>query len=496
MLKHLAFYSDTKPDFPFIVFGKNQLSYYQAYGKINALAEYLSNNGAVEGQNIGILMPSVPEFILAYFGVLAACGTPVLLNPALPHSDLASIASKLHLDIIIYFDEYQTIVTEMEYRRNLPSKKIVFSKVLSESPQSLTTIFRSGIYPSAGTQIGSDSAEVIFLTSGINRFIRPVIFPHKNLERNAQDFLSVIREKGVFRILSTFPLSSPFSHFMMINPVVLSGNTMVLTSGFNPETVLTTLSDENVDCLVTYPEYVKKLSFVSNSMEKPMTLSKCFSVGDYLSASLLQKFEEKYQTPILEIYGSTEAGIVSANANRYERKIGSVGKPLKMEAIRIVNDYNADVPEETEGELWIDRSFIFRGYSEDRLRNVPLSEKWFPTGDIVRMDSDGYLHFVARKEDRILRYGYWVNPREIELVAGQHPKVLEAFIVPVEKTEKHHTMKLLVVLRPNEIATTEEILNFCQAQLPKYLQPEFVEFIEPVEKDSTGKVHRNMIERN
>ncbi|MFA4839673.1 MAG: class I adenylate-forming enzyme family protein [Candidatus Neomarinimicrobiota bacterium] len=496
MLEHIAFYSDTKPDFPFIVFGKNRLNYYQAYGKISALAEYLSKSGVVEGQNIGVLLPSIPEFILTYFGILAACGTPVLLNPALPYSDLASVASKLHLDIIIYFDEYQKIVTEMEYRRNLPSKKIVFSKVPSENPQSLANIFRSEVYPPAGTRIGTDRAETIFLTSGTSRFIRPVIFSQENLNRNAHNSISMIRDKENFRMLSTFPLSSPFSHFMMIGPVVLSGNTMVLTNGLNPETVRTTLLEENVDYLITFPEYLRKLLLVSSTSEKPMTLSKCFSTGDYLSVSLLQKFEEKYQSPVLDVYGSTEAGIISMNANRYERKIGSVGKPMNREAIRIVNDFSADVSKEAEGELWIDHSLIFHGYYEDRPRINHTSEKWFPTGDIVRLDSDGYLNFIARKSDRILRYGYWTHPREMELVVGQHPKVLEAFVVPVEKTEKHYTMKLLVVLRPNETMTAEEISSYCQTQLPKYLQPESIEFIEPVEKDSTGKVHRNMIERN
>lgn len=496
MLEHLAFYSDTKPDSPFIVFGKNQLSYYHAYGKINALAEYLSKNGMVESQNVGVLMPSVPEFILTYFGILRAGGTPVLLNPALPHSDLASVASKLHIDIIVYFDEYQKIVTEMEYRRNLPTKKILFSKTPNENPNSLTTIFRSDVYPLAGEKIGSDHAETIFLTSGTNRFIRPVIFPHENLKKNAHNLLSVIQDKGNIRMLSTFPLASPFSHFMMIDPIILSGNTMVLANGFSPETISTTFSEEKVDFLLTFPEYMKKLLSVSNATEKQMALSKCFSTGDYLPVSLLQKFEEKYQVPVLEVYGSTETGIISINANRFERKSDSIGKLLNREAIRIVNDYNADVPAKTEGELWIDRSFIFTGYLEDRPHNIPSSDRWFPTGDIVRMDSGGYLYFISRKSDRILRYGYWTHPREIELIIGQHPKILETFIVPLEKSEKHHTMKLVVVPRQSETVTAEEISMYIQAHLPKYLQPDSIEFIESVERDSAGKVHRNMINRN
>jgi long-chain acyl-CoA synthetase len=223
------------------------------------------------------------------------------------------------------------------------------------------------------------------------------------------------------------------------------------------------------------------------------SLKGCFSGSAPLPVEVIRDFENRTGAVIVEGYGLTESSPVT-HINPFaggKRKVGSIGVPIPDTKCRIVNLENgtSDLPVGEIGELLIKGPQIMKGYwNKPEATAETLTEGWLHTGDIAKMDEEGYFYIVDRKKDMIISGGYNVYPRDIEEVFFEHPKVLEASAIGVPHPHRGEAVKMFVVLKEGESATVEELLEYCRTKLAKYKWPAEIEFRDELPKTNVGKV--------
>jgi long-chain acyl-CoA synthetase len=218
----------------------------------------------------------------------------------------------------------------------------------------------------------------------------------------------------------------------------------------------------------------------------------CFSGSAPLPVEVIRDFEGKTGSTIVEGFGMTESSPVThINPFIGERKVGSIGLPISDTECRIVdlNDGETDMPLGESGELLVRGPQVMKGYwNNPEATAETLTDGWLHTGDIAKMDEDGYFYIVDRKKDMIISGGYNVYPRDIEEVFFEHPKVLEAAALGVPHPKRGEQVKVFVVLKEGETGTEEEFLAYCKDKLAAYKLPTMIEFRDDLPKTNVGKV--------
>jgi len=222
----------------------------------------------------------------------------------------------------------------------------------------------------------------------------------------------------------------------------------------------------------------------------------CVSGGAAMPEQIMRSFEAEFGCKILEGYGLSETSpVASFNHPGRERKPGSIGTPIEGVEMRVVDLDDSEVPEGEVGEIVIRGHNVMRGYwnRPDATEEV-MGGGWFHTGDMARVDEDGYFYIVDRKKDLIIRGGYNVNPREIEEVLYEHPAVLEAAVVGLPHDDLGEEVGAAVALKPGHQATAEDLQAFLKSQVAAYKYPRRIWFVDELPKGPTGKVLKREIE--
>jgi long-chain acyl-CoA synthetase len=240
--------------------------------------------------------------------------------------------------------------------------------------------------------------------------------------------------------------------------------------------------------------YVGVLNHPKSSQYKLTSIKGCFSGAAPLPVEVIKEFESKTGSQICEGYGLSETSPVAAvNPFGGKTKVGSVGLPVPDTDFRIVDlaEGTKDLPVGEAGEIIIKGPQVTSGYYKmpDETA-IAIRDGWLYTGDIGKMDEEGYFYIVDRKKDMIIAGGYNIYPREIDEVLFEHPKILEACAVGIPDPYRGETVKAYVVLKPGEKMTGEEVIQYCQEKLAKYKVPKTVEFMASLPKSMVGKILR------
>jgi long-chain acyl-CoA synthetase len=224
------------------------------------------------------------------------------------------------------------------------------------------------------------------------------------------------------------------------------------------------------------------------------SVTSCFSGAAPLPPDILRRFEAITASKIVEGYGLTEASPVThANPLDGQRRIGSIGVPLPDTDMKVVSLDNGDAPvgTGTEGELLVKGPQVMSGYwKRPDETAIVLDDGWLRTGDVARVDANGYCYIVGRKKEMIIAGGYNVYPDEIDAVLAGHPAVLEAATIGVPDAKRGETVKSFVVLRPGHRATADHLIAYCRNELAAYKVPRAIEFLDSLPKTSTLKILR------
>jgi long-chain acyl-CoA synthetase len=380
----------------------------------------------------------------------------------------------------------------------LPSKPLV---VVVDQPSSES---RLNFYDVKGDETfvpngegREDDTAVILYTSGTTGNPKGVLLTHKNLTSNAQNSVKHNElERGT--TLGVLPLAHVYG-LTISNICLLMGSSIVIFSNFDTREVFKAIEKYEVKNFSAVPAMIHALvSYPHADHYNTSSLESVSSGSAPLPVALLHAFEKKFGAKVYEGYGLSEAApIVTAHKNGIEIKPGSVGIPIPGVEVKIVDDNGNEAPCGEAGELCVRGENVTPGYYQnvEESRKV-LIDSWLHTGDLARMDDEGYVYIVDRKKDLIIRGGFNVYPRDIEEILNTHETVSEVAVVGVPDEKMGEEMVACVVVKPGAIVSEEELIGFCQEHLAKNKTPRRIIFLERLPRNGVGKILKTHLRKN
>jgi long-chain acyl-CoA synthetase len=498
-----------------------RLSYAELHRTAGALAVGLQRIGVRGGDRVALFLPNSPELIAGYYGIWMAGGVAVPCNPLCKEAELAAQVADSGATVLMCHARTASIagrvaeaagcrpivVTRGADGAALPTSSVRFEHLLAESapPPPNNGGFQEP--PIIGGRGGGDRGgvspqdlAVLLYTGGTTGPPKGAMLTHANIVANTVQFATWYElEEGAETCISVLPLfhSGGFSGAM--NVPLYSGATLLLMERFNPLTVVRLIQEERATRFFGVPTMF--VAILNNSDCHAYDLSSlraCRTNAAPLPASVKQRFDELVgHETLIEGYGLSETSPLT-HANPPQRtRAGSIGVPLPDTDAKLVDPSSgADLPLGEEGELLIRGPQVMRGYwNRPDETAAALVDGWLHTGDIARMDAEGYFYIVDRKKDMINTAGFKVWPREVEEVLYSHPCVRMAAVVGVPDDYRGEAVKACVVLKNGlEAEVSEaELIAFCKERLAGYKAPRQIEFRPELPLSAAGKVLRRLL---
>ena len=490
-------------------------------------AAALQQAGVKKGDRVAIHLPNCPQFVIAYYATLMVGGTIVPCNPQYVARELKHQLNDSGAETIVTLSLMYPMVKQIRAETSL--KRVIVANIKEYFPGLLKLLFtlatekKEGHYqdisgdadthwfqdvlasaPARPTpvEIDMEDTAVLMYTGGTTGVSKGAQLTHRNIQANAVQIRGWFPRlhKGQETFLTSLPLFHSYGMSTCLNMGTLLAGSILLIP--NPRVLIHVLKSIDKHHPTVYPAVPALYVAINNYPEidkfDVSSIKACISGAAPLPVEVQQKFQQLTGGRLVEGYGLSEATPVThANPIYGENRIGTIGLPFPSTDARIVDTETGtqELPPGEVGELAVRGPQVMKGYWQmpTETANV-LREGWLYTGDMARMDEDGYFQIVDRKKDMILGAGgFNIYPREVEEVLYQHPKVKSAAAVGVPVPGKGERVKAYVVLKEGETATEEEIIEFCRENLTRYKVPKFVEFRQDLPMTMVGKVLRRVL---
>ena len=493
------------PEHSAITFYGKQITYQELYSASLAFASALQRKGIQKGDRVAIMLPNCPQYVIAYYGALTAGAIITQVNPMLVERELIHIFSDSGAETIVVLDGLYPKVKSVQQSSNIKNI-IAVSLQPSEAEFSPDISFDQFLKMGNGQVVPvpfdpKNDIAILQYTGGTTGRSKGAMLTHRNILANviqSYEFFKHDLKIGTERTLTIIPLFHVFGMTSAMNlSVYLAGDSIMLPR-FEIEDVLETIKREQPTTFPGVPTMYVALTNHPKAEEYGMgSIRLCNSGSAPMPMELLRDFERKSGAKILEGYGLSEASPTThCNPAFAERKPGSVGIGFPSTDYKIVDlgEGISEVPPGELGELVIKGPQVMKGYwnMPEETANT-LRDGWLYTGDIARMDEDGYLYIVDRKKDLIIAGGFNIYPREVEEVLYEHPAVQEAVVIGIPDVYRGETVKAVLVLKQNHTVSSQEIIDFCRKNLSAFKVPHQVEFRNELPKTNVGKILRRSL---
>jgi long-chain acyl-CoA synthetase len=481
-----------------IKFQKHKISYRQVNETVNKLAHGFRTLGLEKGDRVGILSENCPEYIFSYFGILKLGGIAVPINSFLTGNEVKYIANDCQIKVLIVSQKFlqtvQPVLSQMPSIRHV----VVISDVGQQEHTPFAKLLESGSPENIHADVADDDLAVFIYTSGTTGHPKGAMLTHNNLVSNARDSVTSMFFVSKDKILLFLPIFHSFTFTVCVLVPVYTGATIILIGSVKSfDEIKKAILFDRVTVFIGVPAVFNVLA----TKPIPKILKYISAIKFFVSGSaplptpVIGKIEEKFGSPMCEGYGLSESSpVVSVNPRFAVRKPGSVGLPIQNVQVKVVDAELRELPRGETGELAVKGPNVMVGYY-----NLPEETKktivddWLLTGDIARIDEDGYIYIVDRKKDMLLVRGINVYPREIEEVLYANPKILECAVIGVPDESKGEVPKAIIVLKENETLTEKEVREYCKEHLASYKLPKIIEFRPSLPKTSTGKIMKRSL---
>ncbi|PKN33476.1 MAG: long-chain fatty acid--CoA ligase [Deltaproteobacteria bacterium HGW-Deltaproteobacteria-19] len=482
-------------EYPFLVFEGETFTNAGILRDANRLAVGLGRLGIGRGNRVAVLLPNCPEVIVGYQGILRCGAVIVPIIPSVGETELLHILNDCEAAGLITSREI------IERHRKLPeSVKTLRHFILTGDDHPPGTLsFRSLLKEDSGdpTGVAEQDRAVILYTAGTTWNPKGVILTHANLYSNAVNAARAHGTKASDVTLVALPLSHSFGITTM-NKAYQYGNLHVLLRKFQAEEAFALIERHRVTDFPGVPAmFMMMLASPEAAKHDLSSLKKCLAGSAPFPLPALRRFEETFHCTVYPAYGLSEAApAVSTNYQGRPVKPDSVGQPIPSVDVRIVDDRDLDVAPGEVGELIVRGPSVAAGYL-----NLPeetariFREGWLYTGDMARMDEDGYLYIMERKKDLIIRGGFNIYPRDIEEVLHHHPAVRDAVAVGMPDPVVGEEAVVYVELRQDATATEECLLQHCRDHLSRHKWPLRVVVVDHLPRNPMGKILRRELRK-
>jgi long-chain acyl-CoA synthetase len=494
------------------------------------LAAGLARLGVKKGDRVGIFMPNTPQFVVAYFAILKLGGVVVATNPLYTPREIEHQINDAGIEIMLVMSNFYNLMKQVQPKTKI--RKLVVTNIKEALPPVLAFLFGLAKEKKGGfriqlaegddvwmqdlisrhkpedrpkVEVSADDVALFQYSGGTTGISKGAIALHRNLVANALQIRCwmVTAEDGKEVMLMGIPLFHVYGMVAGMLFAIRTGAAMVMVP--NPRDLKDVLTNIQKYKASIFPGVPTLYNAINNHPDVLAgkydlhTIKACISGSAPLMRETKEKFEALTGGKVFEGYGLSEAPTAThCNPLLGENRTGSIGLPLPDVECRIISlDDEVTVLQTGEiGELVVQGPQVFKGY-----HNMPtetansLRDGWLYTGDIARMDEEGYFYIVDRKKELIKPGGYQVWPREVEEIISDHPKVLEVGVAGVPDPYRGETVKAWVVVKPGETLSEEEVKEWCRERLAKFKVPTFVEFRNELPKTTVGKILRRELVR-
>lgn len=492
-------------DLPALSFMGHEITYAGLQSQVEKLAAALEGLGVKKGDRVAIHLPNCPQFPIAFYAALSLGAIAVPCNPMYVARELTHQLNDSETETIITLTSFYKMIKELQPKTTL---KNIIAVNLEEDSVKIETddySFASLMKEYGGKQaqpvevLPEDRAAFMY-TGGATGVSKGAILQHRHLLANALQLKAwaVDLKNGEEIFLSVLPLYHSYGLTLALNLPVLTGNKMVLLPRFELRSVLQTIDREKPTRFPGVPTMYVAINNAPDLHEYDLSSIKvCNSGAAPLPVKVQEEFEKITGGKLTEGYGLSEASPVTHSNPIYGKNVpGSIGLPIPDTEMKIVDIETGDteLPIGESGELCVRGPQVMEGYL-----NMPeetaqsLRDGWLYTGDIAKVDEEGYTYIVDRKKDMVIAGGYNIFPRDIEEVLYTHPKIKEAAVAGISDPYRGETLKAYVVLKEGETLTEEEVIEFCKENLAAYKVPKLVEFRTELPKTMVGKILRRAL---
>ncbi len=472
-----------------IVLGSRRVSYREFDETSNKIANALISLGIKKGDHVAILMSRTPEWVINCFGVLKAGAVGVLLDAGAKAPELEPQLRESDSKILITEERFSPTLSSV--LPNIPLLK----QVLEIDTDAYKGMVASSSSVSPSVNIEGEDEAILFYTLGVLGKNKGVVHTHAS-------FMSILpiavakfeleRDDVVLGLL-------PFNYLMGFGLVVLlpimKGATIAILPHFSSKSVLETVAREKATILMGVPASFNAMAMIDEETMKSYDLSSLRAVlssGAKSSALFMEMLEKKFNLTACEIYGLTELIIVTLGAIR-DRKLGTAGRPLAE--LRVLDKNGKEVPRGSVGEAVARAPWMMKEYYKSpELTARVIKDGWFHTGDLVRLDDDGYLEYIEKTSSIIVPSGgVKILPAAVEEVLLRYPAVAETACVGVIDDYKGQIPTAFIVLKEGQSTTVDEIRDFCRQSLSDYKVPKQIKFVDSLPRTGSGQIDRKRL---
>jgi len=479
------------PDRICIRFERRGITYSELDKLVSLVSSGLRSFKLGSGERVSILMENCPEYIISYFAILRTGGVAVPVNTMLTPDEISYILNDSGSKVLIYGDGLSDRVEMIEGKcQNV--RMVHFNDI----PRIETDIDMD--------KDGGDGIAVLLYTSGTTGFPKGVMLTHANLISNADSCMKVMDISHNDRILLFLPLFHSFSFTVCVILPIYAGATIVLLPSVKPfSRVINAIFKERITFFIGVPTIYNILSrkripfFLRYVVRYLLKIKACISGAAPLPPETTHEFEKRFNVPLLQGYGLTEASpVVSVNPLKGIRKPESVGPPIPGVEVAVVDENGKRLPIGEVGELIVKGPNVMRGYfnNEDATRET-IKDGWLYTGDMARIDKDGYIYIVDRKKDLIIVDGMNIYPREVEDVVLKISAVDECAMVGIPDGRGSEVTVLFVKPKEGYEVGDKEIRGYLKRHIAGFKIPRRIIITDTLPKTSTGKIKKAELRR-
>ena len=525
------------PDTPCTIFKGARISFKEMNEITDQVAAAIIDLGVKKGDRVGIFIPNTPQFVMTYFGILKAGGVVVAINPLYTPREIEMQVNDAGIEIMFLMSNFYKVIKAAQPNTKL--KKLIVTNIKETLPPVLRMLFTlakekksgfriegglaegdiwlkdfiSGFKPSdrPKVDVGAEDVALFQYSGGTTGVSKGAVALHRNVVANTlqiKDWMSTLKD-GSEIVLAAIPLFHVYGMVCAMNFALASGASQVMIP--NARDIPDVLENINKFRPTVFPGVPTLYNAINNNAQVAAgkynlrSIKACISGSAPLMRETKEKFEALTGGVVFEGYGLSEAPTAThCNPLLGTNKTGSIGMPMSDVDCRIISldDGITELPIGEIGELVIQGPQVMKGYhnmpteTANALRSLPDGTgPWLFTGDIARMDEDGYFYIVDRKKELIKPGGYQVWPREVEEVITANPKVLEAGVAGIPDPYRGETVKAWIVIRPGETLTEEEVRTWCKERLAAFKIPTHIEFRKELPKTTVGKILRRELVR-
>lgn len=524
------------PDRACTIFKGAVVTYKEMNDISNRIAAALVDMGVKKGDRVGMFMPNTPQFVMIYYGILKAGAAVVATNPLYTPPEIEHQASDAGIEYMFVMTNFYETIKKAQPKTKI--KKFIVTNLKETLPPILKILFtlakekkggfriegglRDGDvwfqdllakYPNASkptVEIGPDDTALFQYSGGTTGISKGAVAMHRNVVANTLQIRSFMPnlEEGREVVLMAIPLFHVYGMVAGMNFAMATGSAMVMVP--NPRDLKDVLDNLQKYKATIFPGVpalyngINNFKAVKEGKYDLSSIKACISGSAPLLRETKEQFEKLTGGKLVEGFGLSEAP-TATHCNPIEgvNKTGSIGMPLPDVEVKIISldDGETELPQGEIGEIVIHGPQVMKGYhnmpteTANTLRTLSDGKVWLFTGDIARVDEDGYFYIVDRKKELIKPGGYQVWPREVEEVVAAHPKVMDVGVAGIPDAYRGETVKAWVVVKPGETLTEDELKAFCKERLAAYKVPTHYEFRDELPKTTVGKILRRELVR-